>query len=615
MSIHTIEKKFDIVVVGGGLSGMCAAIAAARHGANTAIVQNRSVFGGNASSEIRMHIVGASSHAAKPDLAETGILMELLLENKRRNPYASFPVFDSVLWEAVRYQPGLTSYLNTNMDDVMMEDGRIRTVICHQNTTETQLRLSADIFIDATGHGTLGVLAGCGSRMGTEAKSEFNEADAADMANTDTMGNSLMFSAVDRGEKVDFVKPDWAYTFTEEQLKFREHANSIGSHADGGRLVAFEEGSGRLPNFSNVDSGYWWIELGGDYDDIIRQSEDIRDELVKCVYGVWDHLKNQGDHGVDNLDLDWVGMVPGTRESRRLEGDYLLNENDVRGNRIFEDAVAYGGWQMDQHTPGGIMAFDQVPSRILNFKGCYTIPYRCFCSREVPNLMMAGRDISTTKTAFGSTRVMGTCAVGGQAAGTAAAMAVHYGVTPRQLGREHMDELQQTLLKDDCYIPGFANHDPADLCRGAEVTAGSHKPGFEPEQVISGVARRVGQQENAWESEDLESAVLTLKLKGEPAVSQVRITFDPNLTRELMPSMTRNVRNRQPKGLPPELVEDYRVELLKDNVPVWNREVTGNSRRLNVLDLETPVPCDSIRITVSATYGIPTARIFEVRAY
>ena len=615
MSIHTIEKKFDIVVVGGGLSGMCAAIAAARHGANTAIVQNRSVFGGNASSEIRMHIVGASSHAAKPDLAETGILMELLLENKRRNPYASFPVFDSVLWEAVRYQPGLTSYLNTNMDDVVMEDGRIRTVICHQNTTETQLRLSADIFIDATGHGTLGVLAGCGSRMGTEAKSEFNEADAADMANTDTMGNSLMFSAVDRGEKVDFVKPDWAYTFTEEQLKFREHANSIGSHADGGRLVAFEEGSGRLPNFSNVDSGYWWIELGGDYDDIIRQSEDIRDELIKCVYGVWDHLKNQGDHGVDNLDLDWVGMVPGTRESRRLEGDYLLNENDVRGNRTFEDAVAYGGWQMDQHTPGGIMAFDQVPSRILNFKGCYTIPYRCFCSREVPNLMMAGRDISTTKTAFGSTRVMGTCAVGGQAAGTAAAMAVHYGVTPRQLGREHMDELQQTLLKDDCYIPGFANHDPADLCRGAEVTAGSHKPGFEPEQVISGVARRVGQQENAWESEDLESAVLTLKLKGEPSVSQVRITFDPNLTRELMPSMTRNVRNRQSKGLPPELVKDYRVELLKDNVPVWSREVTGNSRRLNVLDLETPVPCDSIRITVSATYGIPTARIFEVRAY
>ena len=583
MSIHVIEKAYDIVVVGGGLSGMCAAIAAARHGAKTAIVQNRSVFGGNASSEVRMHIVGANSHAAKPDLAETGILLEMLLENKRRNPYASFPVFDSVMWEAVRFQPGLDSYLNTNMDDVVMEDGQIRTVICHQNTTETQLRLSAKIFVDATGHGTLGVLAGCGSRMGTEAKGEFHEADAPDMANTDTMGNSLMFSAVDRGEKVTFEKPKWAYTFTEEQLKFREHANSV--------------------------------ELGGDWDDIIRQSEDIRDELVKCVYGVWDHLKNQGDHGVDNLDLDWVGMVPGTRESRRLEGDYLLNENDVRENRIFEDAVAYGGWQMDQHTAGGLMAFDQVPSRILNFKGCYSIPYRCFYSKEVPNLMMAGRDISTTKTAFGSTRVMGTCAVGGQAVGTAAAMAVHYGLTPRELGQTHMDQLQQTLLKDDCYIPGFANHDPDDLCRRAQVTASSHKPGREPELVVNGVARRVGEQENAWESRDLQDAILTLRLEKAAPVKQLRLTFDPNLTREIMPSMTRNVRNRQVKGLPLELVKDYRAELLRDGRVVWSKEVSGNGQRLNVLEPEQPVLCDTIRIAVTATYGYDAARIFEVRAY
>ena len=613
MSINYVEKSYDVVVVGGGLSGMCAAIAAARHGANTCIIQNRSVYGGNASSEVRMHIVGASSHAAKSDLAETGILLEMLMENKRRNPYASFPVFDSILWEFIHFQENLTPYLNTNMDDAVVEDGKITAVICHQNTTETEFKIFGKIFVDATGHGTLGTMAGCESRWGSEGKDAHGEPNAPDMANDDTQGNTIMFSAIDRGEPVKFIKPKWAYTFTEDNLKYRGHGNSVGSHADGGELVEFEEGSGRLPAFFNVDSGYWWIEVGGDWDDIIRQGEELRDELVKCVYGVWDHLKNQGDHGIDTLDLDWVGMVPGYRESRRLVGDYLLTEMDVRENRIFDDAVAYGGWQMDQHVRRGIWDFDKVPSRILNFSGCYTIPYRCFYSNQVSNLMMAGRDISTTKMAFGSTRVMGTCAIGGQAVGTAAAIAIAKDCTPAEVGN-HIDELQQALLKDDCYIPGFANHDPTDLCRSAKVTATSFKEGCEPENVINGVARRVGKNENAWESADLQNAVLTLALAEAAEVKQIRITFDPNLTKEIMPSMTRNVRDRQVKGMPHELVKDYKVEALLGGEVVWSKDVAENYQRLNIHELDA-VKCDTIRITALSTHGIDSARIYEVRAY
>ena len=615
MSKKYVKKNYDVVVVGGGLSGVCAAIASARNGAKTAIVQNRSMFGGCASSEVRMHIVGASSHGAKKNMAETGILLEILLENKRRNPYASFPVFDSVIWEKVRFQKNLDSYLNTNMDGVNMAGDRVQSIVCHQNTTETEYVFTAPVFVDATGHGTLAVMAGGDSRIGSEGKAEFNEPNAPDEPNDDTMGNTVMFTAIDRGEPVKFIKPFWAYSFSEDDLRYRTHNNSVGSHVDGGKLVEFEEGSGRLPHFSNVDSGYWWIELGGDWVDIIGQSEEIRDQLLKCVYGVWDHLKNVGDHGVETYDLDWVGMVPGTRESRRIEGDYLLNENDVRENRIFPDAVAYGGWQMDQHIRGGIMDFDKLPSRILNFDGCYTIPWRCYYSKNVSNVMLAGRDISTTKMAFGSSRVMGTCSVGGQAVGTAAAMAARYGCTPREIG-VHMDELQQTLLKDDCYIPGFANHDPADKARNAKVSASGWTVGNEPETVINGVSRTVGEESNCWEAEIGESgASITLDFEHTVSLSEIRLTFDPNLSREIMPSLTKNVRDRQVKGMPDELVKDYRVQLFLKDREVCEREVVETYQRLNCITLGKEVQCDRMTVTVRSAHGIDRARVFEIRAY
>lgn len=453
--------------------------------------------------------------------------------------------------------------------------------------------------------------------MGSEGKAEFNEPNAPDEPNDTTMGNSMMFQAIDRGEPVEFVKPEWAYRFSEDDLKYRTHVDKVYSLGDMGKPTEFKTGKDKnLPEFYNLDSGYWWIELGGQYDDIVGQGEEIRDELAKCVYGVWDHIKNVGDHGARNYDLNWVGFVPGYRESRRLEGDYILTENDVRANRVFDDAVAYGGWPMDEHVRGGIMDFDKLPSRIFNFDGCYTIPYRSYYSKDVKNMMMAGRDISASKMAFGSTRVMGTCAVGGEAVGTAAAMAVKYGISPRAVA-DHKEELQQTLLRQDCYIPGFANQDAHDMARMAKVSASSEMPGMAAANVINGVARKVGDCENVWESKPLaeEAAWIRLDLDKVRSIGQIRLTFDPNLSREIMPSITATVRNRQCKGMPDELVKDYTVTLKKGGETVLKKEVRGNYQRLNVIDLPEKVEADSMVVTVTATHDYPAARIFEIRMY
>ena len=615
--MREISKCYDVVVVGGGLSGICAALAAARSGAKTAIIQARAVFGGCASSEIKMHICGAGCHMSKSNNSETGILMELLLENKHRNPFHVFPIWDSVLWEKVRFQDGLDSYLNTSVSEVGVVDEEIKFLVCHQSTTETSYRLASHVFVDATGHGTIGALAGAESRIGCESRHEFGEPSAPEEANTYTMGNTLMFQAVDRGVPVKFEKPFWAHSFSEEDLKYRHHYNCSTSFGEAGVFAEFKEGEMKnLPEFSTMDAGYWWIELGGDYDDIIQDGEVIRDELLKCVFGVWDHIKNCGDHGAANYDLEWVGMVPGCRESRRLVGDYLLNENDVRSNRVFPDAVAYGGWPMDGHVPGGILAFQIYPSKIYNFDGVYTIPYGSFYSRNIKNLMMAGRDISATKMAMGSTRVMATCAVGGQAVGTAAALAVKYGCTPREVGA-HMGELQQLLLRDDCYIPSYSNADSLDLARSAVVTATSSILGCEPGKVLSGVARKVGDAGNCWESDGLGAGgeSITLRLSKPELLHELRLTFDPNLTREIMPTITAQVKDRQVKGMPEELVKDYSVAFYRGETLLYSQEVAGNYLRLRTMALPAGIEADSLRVTVRSTHGCRSARIFEIRLY
>ena len=622
MSVRSKKKEaaFDVLVVGGGMTGMCAALASARHGAKTALVQDRPVFGGNASSEIRMHICGASSNMMKKDAEETGILREILLENKHVNEYYNYSIWDRVLFTIMKTQENLTVFLNTAMYDVDTQGKRVTGIHCYQLTTEINWHLTADIFCDCTGNGTVGYMAGAPFRVGSEGKDEFHEPHAPEKANGDRMGNTLLFKAVDRGVPVKFIPPADAYHFTEEQLRFRKHADLL---ADDGSLLE-QKADAIMDNLDEatknlvtdnycLDYGYWWIELTGEKEDIIEEYEDIRDELVKCIYGIWDHIKNGGNHGAQNFDLQWVGMLPGMRESRRMEGEYMLNENDVIANRVFPDAVAYGGWDCDNHVAHGLLDFDKMPSTIYPFQGLYTIPYRSYVAKGMDNLFISGRSLGASKLAMASARVMGTCAVGGQAVGTAAALCKKYGCTPHEI-ENHMAELQQTLLKDDCYIPGYRNEDEQDIARRAKVTATSEKEAAA--NVINGVARTVGDSANCWQSDGIRAGgeELTLTLDQARSVSQVRLTFDPNLNASIRLSLSSKRIAEQVPGVPPELVKDYDVELKKGGCVVASRQVRGNYQRLNVLDFQ-PADCDEIVLRVLATNGIADARVYEVRAY
>lgn len=584
-----VKKQYDIVVVGGGMSGVCAAIAAARHGAKTAIIQNRPVFGGNASSEIRMHICGADCHGTRSDARETGILEEILLENRRQNPQISFSVFDTVIWEKVRFQKNLDMYLNTHMSQAITENNKIVKVIAEQITTEKILEFDAKIFVDATGDGTLAYSAGAEYMFGREGKDVFGEAHAPDRSDTITMGSTLLFKAVDTGYPVPFVKPFRANTYKEEDLAYREH--------------------------NEISSGYWWIELGGDETNIIADGEVIRDELLKAVYGVWDHIKNSGHHNADNFVLDWIGFLPGKRESRRITGEYVLKEQDCFTGRFFEDAVAYGGWPMDMHVVGGLRTRLE-PALFLNCDEMYTIPYRSLYSKDISNLLLGGRAISASHMAFGSTRVMATCAVVGQAVGTAGAMAIAKGITPKEV-KEYIKDLQQMLMKDDCFIPGVRNEEPKDLSRKARVSCSSFMEGGDCENIINGISRKVKENTNCWISGEMgtEREWLNLDFGGKVYVGEVHFKFDSNLSKELMPSLSHNVLGKQVPGIPVELVKDYTIEFYRDGKLVHSIVEKGNHFRFKVHKMQTTIECDNIKIVVEATNGDRRARIFEVRVY
>ena len=608
------EKKYDLVVVGGGMAGICAAMSAARHGSHVALVHARPVLGGNASSEIRIHISGADQSLRQAQYAETGLIYELMLENKARNDYFNYSIWDAVLFEKVKNEENLDLYLNTVMYDCDTEGSTITAIMCIQETTEMRLRFTAPLFVDATGNGTLGYYAGAEYRQGSESKAEFDEPHAPEQANNERMGNTVLMKAVDMGHPVKFTAPSFAKKLTEEQLKYRMHC---AKHTIDPSMAPDPQEWLRLSGTScrGVDYGYWWLELMGAEEDIIPDFENIRDDLMAYAYGLWDHIKNGGDHGAENYALEWVGALPGMRESRRLMGDYILTESDILDHKQFEDAVAYGGWCVDLHAPHGLLDYDLLPSDCHHFSGVYTIPYRSYYSKNIDNLYLAGRDISTSKLGLASTRIIGCCAVGGQAVGTAAALCKKYDCKPRELA-PHVGELQQLLIKDDAFLPGFVNEDAADKARNATFTATSFAAGGEPANVVDGYTRRLDDVSHAWVTDGIsaDGECLTMKLASPETLSQLRLTFDSDFSYPIRVTMAYNRQVQQRIGVPAELVKDYTVTLKKDGKAVRTIEVKDNHQRHNILDFE-PTECDSAEICVTATNGADKITVFEVRAY
>ncbi len=444
----------DLVVVGGGLSGVCCAITAARAGTQVILVQDRPVLGGNASSEVRLWILGATSHMGNNNrwAREGGIIDELLVENMYRNAEGNPLILDTITLEKVISEPNITLLLNTGVFDLekdAADPDKITKVIAFCSQNSTQYELSAPLFCDASGDGIVGFLAGSAFRMGAESSEEFGEKFAPTAEYGELLGHSMYFYSKDVGKPVKYVAPSFGLDVTDKVPRFR--------------------------SFNTQDFGcrLWWLEYGGRLD-TVHDTETIKWELWKVIYGVWDYIKNSGKFPeAENLTLEWVGTIPGKRESRRFEGDYMLIQQDIVEQRPHYDDVAYGGWSIDLHPADGV--FSEKPGcNQWHSKGIYGIPYRCFYSKNVKNLFLAGRIISATHVAFGSSRVMATSAHGGQAVGMAAKICAENGWLPADLAQEeNVKILQKELLKTGQHIPNLHLHDEADLVQKAEITASS----------------------------------------------------------------------------------------------------------------------------------------------
>lgn len=443
-----IMDGYDLVVVGGGYAGMGSALSAARMGIKVALIQNRPVLGGNGSSEVRVWAQGRIRRGKFPRIGE--IIAEIR-DRATKSPGRAEEFEDEHKEAVVRAEPNIDLFLNHHAYDVEMELNRIAGVLAFDTRTSERKHFRAPLFVDSTGHGTIGALAGADWEMTPEGR----------------MGMSNMWRWAEAEEPVDFPETPWALDLEMEDFPYpRDH------HAE------------------------WFWESGFDKDPI-NDAEGIRDWNLRAAYGAFNAMKNRGgaeEH--ENAYMTWLAFIGGPRESRRLMGDVVLTKEDIVTKRQFPDGTVPSTWSIDLHYPkeqymekypdNPFISYADFDDRVDRTYG-YPVPYRCFYSRNIENLFMAGRDISVTHEALGTVRVMQTLGMVGEVVGKAAAICVEEGTTPRGVYEDHLP----TLL-DMLELPGKARratvHDEIIIPDDAMERAPAHGPylGHDP-TTLSGI--------------------------------------------------------------------------------------------------------------------------------
>ena len=589
----TVEDRgdYDVIVVGAGVAGINAALSSARNGARTALIQDRPMIGGNNSLELGVVVSGSAQHGHE-NSRESGLNEEI----GRERAFHFHGKWSRGAEDIVAKEPNLHLFLNTHVNEVEKTGDRIRAVKAFDMISGRRSRYTAKQFIDCTGDGWLGYYAGAEYRLGREARSEFNESHAPEKADRITMsgclmtGHTLSYNTRKTDAPQPFNGPEWLWDLRPYTKYIEARKDFEGSHT----------------------YGRWWDENRGDVDDLWNP-ENARDQLIVLNLSYWNWIKNYSSlkEQAANYVLTIIPIGNAKRETRRLVGDHILTQNEVLRAEPFPDRVAVSGWSLDIHNPEGIFSkegpFDFNTHAPLN-----NVPFRSLYSRNVDNLMFAGRNVSVTHVALGTVRVQGSTGVMGQAVGTAAALCVKNGVDPRGLYEQYIGALQQQLLKDDQYILNLKNEDPADLARQAAASASSFIPGAEPEQVLSGVSRIVDNKKNMWISDPAQPMPqsIELDLARNTELNAVYLTFDTDLNDQRHASWEFKPDER----MVPETVRDYRVEVFDGQQWTVVAQVENNYQR-HRRHRFNPVTASRVRVVVQATNGAPSARIFEIRLY